>query len=94
MSESDLKINGKVRKIFIENNLDTSCLGTSTTSGSVLVKGELRKINREMRDRDIVLTLGVLETVIMRTKGVKRVKFAVRNWKKKKGKWQKEETPK
>lgn len=90
MSEEDLKINSKMRKIFVENNLDLSLLGVSTSSGAVTVKGEVRKLSgREMNDHDLAKLLGVLESVMLRTKGVRRVTFAVKGWKKAKGKWSK-----
>lgn len=90
MSEEDLKINAKARKILVEHNLDLSLLGVSTTSGTVTVRGEVRKLSgRELSDLDIAKLLGVLESVMLRTKGVKRVTFAIRGWKKAKGKWSK-----
>jgi len=92
MSEEDLKINARVRKIFVENNLDPSLLTISTASGSVLVRGEFQRLtSRELNDRDAVRLLSLLETIILRTKGVKRVVFSVQHWKKSKGKWTKEE---
>ncbi len=88
MSEDDLKINSKMRKILVEHNLDLSLLGVSTSSGAVIVRGEPRKLSgREMSDLDVAKLLGVLESVMLRTKGVKRVTFAIKGWKKAKGKW-------
>jgi len=92
MAEADLKINSKIRKVLVENNLDTSALTVSTTAAVVSLRGQLRKLSgREMNDREIVRCLSVLETNILRTKGVKRVKFSVKSWGKKKGKWIKQE---
>ncbi len=88
MSESDLKINSKVRKILVENNLDTASLHVSTSSGVVSIRGEITKFPaRKMSERDIAKCLVILETTALRTKGVKRVSFSLRNWEKKKGKW-------
>ena len=88
MSESDMKINSKVRKTLVENNLDLSSLSVSTSSGAVTIRGEMRKLSgREMTDRDVARLLGVLETSLLRSKGVKRVTFDLRSWHKKKGKW-------
>jgi hypothetical protein len=90
MSEDDLKTNAKVRKILVENNLDLSLLGVSTSSGAVTIRGELKKLSRrEMSDHDVSRLLGVLESVMLRTKGVRRVTFAIKSWKKAKGKWSK-----
>ncbi len=92
MSEEDLKINSRVRKILVENNLDLSLLGVSTTSGSVTIRGALKKLTGTwMNDREITRMLLLLETVILRSKGVKRVAFTIEHWKKSKGKWHKEE---
>jgi formylmethanofuran dehydrogenase subunit C len=92
MSEDDLKINSRVRKILVENNLDLSSLGVSTASGSVMIRGELKKMTgHEMNDREVTRALIVLETVILRSKGVKRVLFTIPHWKKSKGKWLKQE---
>lgn len=90
MSEEDLKINSRVRRILVENNLDVSSLSVSTASGAVTVRGELKKVPpREMSEREEARLLGVIETTIQRAKGVKRVAFLVKNWKKDKGKWKK-----
>jgi hypothetical protein len=90
MSEADLKTNSKIRKILVENNYDLSCLSVSTSSGSVSVHGELQKLGgRKLAEHEIGKTLAVLESVILRTKGVKRVNFHIQNWRKKKGKWAK-----
>jgi len=88
MSEADLKINSKVRKILTENCLDLSLLRVSTTSGSVRIQGKLKKLSAStLSAREAVMLLGVLETVILRTTGVKRVTFSVDGWEKCKGKW-------
>jgi hypothetical protein len=88
MSEKDLKINASVRRILVEHNLDLSVLHASTTSGSVKIRGQLRKLSlRRMSDRIALRTLGMLETSITRIKGVKRVSFSITNWERKKGKW-------
>lgn len=90
MSEEDLKINAKIRKMLVENNYDVSLLNISSTSGAVAIRGELRKLTgRALSDHDIVRQLGVLEMNILRTKGVKRVSFHVKGWAKSKGKWRK-----
>lgn len=90
MSEEDLKINSKMRKVLVEHNLDLSSLGVSTSSGAVTVRGELRKLSgRELSALDVAKLLGVLESNMLRTKGVKRVAFAIKGWKKSKGKWSK-----
>jgi hypothetical protein len=92
MSETDLKMNSKVRKILTEYFIDLTQLSVSTTSGAVAIRGELRKMTgHEATERDVLKLLGVLETVILRTKGVKRVTFSVKGWKKNKGKWGKED---
>jgi hypothetical protein len=92
MSEADLKVNSKVRKILTEYFIDLAQLSVSTTSGAVTVRGELRKLTgHEAGEREVLKLLGVLETVILRTKGVKRVTFYVKGWKKNKGKWNKED---
>jgi len=91
MSEDDLKVNSKVRRILTEHNLDLSALNISSASGAVTIRGELRKLTtQELNDRDIVRMLAVLETVILRTKDIKRVTFSVKGWKKTKGRWGKE----
>jgi len=88
MSEADLKVNSKVRKILTENCLDLSLLRVSTTSGSVRIQGKLKKLSAStLSAREAVMLLGVLETVILRTTGVKRVTFSVDGWEKSKGKW-------
>jgi len=88
VSESDLKINSRVRRMLVERHLDTSELSISTTSGVVAVRGTFRKMSgREMNERDVVRMLAVLEINILRTKGVKRVSFTLKGWGKKKGKW-------
>lgn len=90
MSEADLKVNAKVRKILVENNLDLSCLGISTASGAVSIRGEVKKVpERNISDRDAAKLLILLEGVILRTKGVKRVSFNIAKWEKSKGKWTK-----
>jgi len=92
MSEADLKINSKVRKILTEYNVDLSQLGISTASGSVTIRGELRKLmGAQMKDSELARFIWVLESVILRTKGIKRVTFSLKGWKKEKGKWSKEE---
>ena len=92
MSEDDLKINAKVRRALVEANLDTSALQISTTSGAVSIRGEFRKLTgRKMNDNATLKLLGTLEVTIVRTKGVKRVAFHLDNWKKKKGRWIKED---
>ena len=88
MSEEDLKINSKVRKILVENNLDLSLLSVSTASGSVTIRGELKKLwAREISARKTARLLVLVETAILQTKGVKRVTFFIENWQKSKGKW-------
>jgi hypothetical protein len=88
MSEVDLKINSKARKILVENGLDTSVLSVSTTSGAVAIRGELRKFGgRELTEREAGRMLTILESNILRSKGVKKVSFSIKNWMKKKGKW-------
>ena len=81
MSEEDLKINSKVRKILVEHNIDLSNIRIITTSGAVSIRGELKKVTRgDMTDRDATNLLIVLENVILRTKGVKRVSFSIKKW--------------
>ena len=90
MSEKDLKINARVRRILVEHDLDLSVLHISTTSGSVLVKGRLRKLSlRRMSDTIVARTLVMVETSILRTKGVRRVSVSIKDWKKKRGRWKK-----
>lgn len=92
MAEADLKINSKVRKILVESGLDTSALSLSTTSGAVRIRGEMRKLSGDrLDDRRVTRLLTVLETTILRTKGVKRVTFSIEKWHKKKGKWLKQD---
>ncbi len=92
MSENDLKANARVRKVLTEYNVDLSHVKVSTTSGSVRVSGELRKLaGHEMRESEIPRFLLVLESVIVKIKNVKRVSFDVKGWKKEKGKWGKQE---
>lgn len=92
MSEEDLKINAKVRKILVEHKLDLSSIRVITASGAVSIRGEMKKITqRAMTDRDLTNLLIVLENVILRTKGVKRVSFNIKKWERKKGKWIKSE---
>ena len=84
MSESDLKTNSKVRKVLVEANLDTTVLSIKTTSGSVLIRGELRKFNgKKMNDNAAVRLLGAVEINIIRSKGVKRVTFKLAEWERK-----------
>ncbi|GAB4340196.1 MAG: hypothetical protein Kow0099_15950 [Candidatus Abyssubacteria bacterium] len=90
MSEEDLKINSKIRRLFVEHNFDVSQLTISSTSGTVTVRGELMKLGlRQLKDHEIVRFLAVLETAALRTKGVKRVIFHLKGWEKEKGKWKK-----
>ncbi len=90
MSEEDLKINSKVRRLFVEHNFDVSQLSISSTSGLVNVRGELVKVGlRPLKDHEFIKYLSVLETAALRTKGVKRVIFHLKGWKKIKGKWKK-----
>lgn len=92
MSEMDLKINAKVRKILTEYNIDVSELRISSTSGGVSIRGELKKLmGSEFKDSDVAKLIPVLESVILRTKNVKRVLFEVKGWTKRKGKWQQQE---
>ncbi len=92
MSESDIKINSKARKILVENNIDLSPLTVRTTAGTVTIRGELKRLpSRKMHDRDIAKLLNVVETILLRTKGVKRVVFSIDSWTKKKGKWRRSE---
>jgi hypothetical protein len=92
MSEMDLKVNAKVRKILTEYNIDVSELRISSTSGSVSIRGELKKLmGVEFKENEVGKLITVLETVILRTKNVKRVLFEVKGWTKHKGKWQQEE---
>ena len=91
MSEQDLKINSKVRKILVEKNLSLSCLETSSRSGTVSVRGEMKKLSgAAISDSQIAKLLLQLEAVIMHIKDVKRVSFSIRGWEKRKGKWKKE----
>ena len=88
MSESDLKINAKARRILIEANLDMAALNVSTASGAVSIRGELRKFSgAKMNASAMKKMLSAIETNLLRTKGVKRVTFSIDSWKKKKGKW-------
>jgi len=90
MSEKDLKINARVRRILVEHDLDLSVLYTSTTSGSVLVKGRLRKLSlRRMSDAIVVRTLVMVELSILRLRDVRRVSLSITDWKKGKGRWKK-----
>jgi len=92
MSEMDLKINAKVRKILTEYNIDVSELRISSTSGGVSIRGELKKLmGSEFKESEAGKLIVVLESVILRTKNVKRVLFEVKGWTKRKGKWQQEE---
>ena len=88
MSEKDLRINAKVRRILVENNLDLSVLTVSTASGAVTIRGEVKKLfSREIGDNKFIMLLILLETSIMKVSGVKRVLFYVDNWKRVRGKW-------
>ena len=88
MSEADLKVNSKVRRILIENNLDLSLLNVSTSSGAVRIQGQVRKLStREMSVQEGTKLLAVLEAVILQIKGVKRITFSIEGWEKSKGKW-------
>lgn len=90
MSETDLKINSKVRKILTEYYIDLTHLTVSTASGSVTISGEIRKVTGHgIKESEIPKFLSVIESVVLRTKNVKRVTFAIRGWKKAKGKWEK-----
>lgn len=92
MSEADLKTNSKVRKILVEANLDTTVLHITTTSGAVSIRGELRKFSgRKMNDNTAARLLAAVEMNILRSKGVKRVTFKLAEWKRKKGKWVKQD---
>ena len=89
MSEKDMKVNAKVRKILVENNLDLSSLSVSTTSGTVTIRGEVKKLfSRDANPRKVAGILMLLETAILRISGVKRVHFNMQNWKKTRGKWE------
>jgi uncharacterized coiled-coil DUF342 family protein len=95
MSELDLKINAKVRKILTEYNIDVSILRISSASGSVSIRGELKKLmGSEFKENEVGKLIAVLETVMLRTKNVKRVIFEVKGWTKRKGKWQQQEEEK
>ncbi len=88
MSEEDLKINAKVRKILVESDIDLSALNVRTTSGAVTITGELKRFSaRRLSERRVAKLLSVLETAILRSKGVKRVSFSIETWKKSKGTW-------
>ena len=88
MSETDLKINSKVRKILIESNLDISLLSVSSASGAVRIQGKLRKLStRQMSVQEVAKLLSVLEGIILQTKDVKRVTFSIEEWNKSKGTW-------
>jgi hypothetical protein len=92
MSEIDLKINSKVRRILTEYYIDLSLVSISAASGAVTIRGELRKTTgHEVREHEIPRFLSMLESVILKTKNVKRVSFVVKGWQKSKGKWEKEE---
>jgi len=92
MSENDLKINSKVRRILTEYNVDLSLLNISTASGAVSIRGELRKMTgHEMKENEIPRFIAVIESVILKTKNVKRVSFSLKGWTKAKGKWSKED---
>jgi len=92
MSETDLKINARARKILVEANLDVSALHVSTASGAVSIRGELRRCTGgKMNDNAVARMLSAIEVNLLRTKGVKRVSFSLDTWKKKKGKWGKTE---
>ena len=89
MSESDMKINAKVRKILVENHLDLSLLSVSTTSGTVTIRGEVKKLfSGGASPRKVAGKLGLLESAIMRVGGVKRIHFRVEDWQKTRGKWE------
>ena len=88
MSETDLKINSKVRKILIESNLDISLLSVSSASGAVRIQGKLRKLStRQLSVQEVAKLLSVLEGIILQTKDVKRVTFSIEEWNKSKGTW-------
>jgi hypothetical protein len=81
-----------VRKVLVEANLDTTALHISTTSGSVSIRGEFRKLTgHKMNDNAIAKLLVALEVNILRTKGVKRVAFKLERWNKRKGRWVKQD---
>jgi len=92
MGEEDLKVNSKVRKILVEAGLDTSVVALRTTSGAVTIHGELRKFSgQKLNDSRITKLLTILETAILNSKGVKRVTFSIEMWRKRKGKWIRQE---
>lgn len=90
MSEQDMKINSRVRKIFVEKNLNLSFVNVSTRSGVVSISGEIRKLTgSEMTDGQISKLILQLETTILYVKEVKRVTFSIQGWEKSRGKWKK-----
>ena len=90
MAERDLKINARVRKILVENNLNLCYLGVSTRSGTVNIQGELKKLSgRWINENQVGKFLRRLETAILYVKDVKRVSFSIEDWEKKRGKWKK-----
>lgn len=90
MAERDLKINSRVRKILVENNLNLCFLGVSTRSGTVNIRGELKKLSGNwISDRQAARFLRQLETAILYVKNVRRVCFSINDWEKRRGKWKK-----
>ena len=91
MSEQDLKINSKVRKILVEKNLSLSFLETSSRSSVVSIRGQVKKLSgATISDSQISKLLLQLEATIMHIKDVKRVSFSIHGWEKRRGKWKKE----
>jgi len=91
MSEQDLKINSRIRKIVVEKNLNLSFLETSSRSGVVNIRGQVKKLSgATLSDGQIAKLLLQLETTIMHVKDVKRVSFSIHGWEKRRGKWKKE----
>ena len=91
MSEQDMKINSRVRKIFVEKNLNLAFVDVSTRSGVVNIRGELKKMTgSEMTDSQVAKLIFQLEGTISHVKDVKRVLFSLHGWEKSRGKWKKQ----
>jgi hypothetical protein len=91
MSEQDMKINSRVRKILVEKNLNCSFLDTSSRSGVVSIRGEVKKLSgAPISDNQVGKLLLQLETTILQIKDVKRVSISIFGWEKRRGRWKKE----
>jgi hypothetical protein len=88
MSQSDQEINRGVRSVLSRNWLDLSKTNFASRRGIVRLMGELRRLGAESSKPLEPHNLDALDSEIKRLRGVDRVHFDLRNWRRNsEGEW-------